>query len=79
MKQGSGGDIGIHGSIELATSLWKAGLIAELQLVIAPAVAGRGRRLFGGDDTLQRLALRSVERTAGGTLLVAYGRVADVV
>jgi dihydrofolate reductase len=74
MKGQSGGDIGVHGSIELASSLWSAGLIDELQLVIAPAVAGHGRRLFGGGDTLQKLELLDIERTPGGALFVAYRR-----
>src|SRR5690606_31028885 len=49
MKHGTGGDIGIHGSIELARSLVHAGLVDELRLVVAPALAGHGRRLFDGD------------------------------
>jgi dihydrofolate reductase len=46
LKQGEGGDIGIHGSIGLTQSLWREGLIDVLELVVAPTVAGRGRRLF---------------------------------
>ncbi len=32
-----GGDIGVHGSIELARSLLRAGLVDELRLVVAPS------------------------------------------
>jgi dihydrofolate reductase len=67
-----GGDIGIHGSIALAQSLLRARLVDELRLVIAPVVAGRGRRLFDGDDDLQRLELLEITRTPNGTLFLAY-------
>jgi dihydrofolate reductase len=74
MKQQSGGDVGIHGSIELAGSLLRAGLVDELRLVVAPAVAGRGRRVFDGDDAPQALELLDVQRSPVGTLFLAYGR-----
>jgi dihydrofolate reductase len=71
LKQQSGGDIGIHGSIELARSLLRARLVDELRLVVAPAVAGRGRRLFD-EDALQPLELIDVKRSAGGNVFLAY-------
>ena len=72
LKRQPGGDIGIHGSIRLAHSLWTAGLIDELRLVVVPTVAGHGRRLFGDDDPLRRLELVEVEHTPGGTLFLCY-------
>lgn len=72
MERQPGGDVGIHGSIELARSLLRARLIDELRLVIAPAVAGHGRKLFEGEDTLQKFELLDVERTPTGKLLLAY-------
>jgi dihydrofolate reductase len=72
LKAGSGGDIGVHGSIQLAQSLLRARLVDELRLVVAPVVAGRGRRLFDGDDDLRRLVLVDVARSANGTLFLAY-------
>ena len=77
LKEQPGGDIGIHGSIDLARSLWKAGLIDELQFVLGSAVAGHGRRLFDDDDRLRKLELRSVERTPGGSLFLGYSQAAD--
>ncbi|MEU7855515.1 dihydrofolate reductase family protein [Nonomuraea sp. NPDC049141] len=73
LKQGSGGDIGIHGSIELARSLLQAGLVDELRLVVAPAVVGHGRRVFEGDD-VQSWKLLDLERGKNGTLFLTYGR-----
>jgi dihydrofolate reductase len=71
----AGGDIGIHGSIELARSLLRAGLVDELRLVVAPVVAGSGRRVFDGIEHLQTFELSDVDRTPQGTLLLAYQRV----
>jgi dihydrofolate reductase len=71
LKQRPGGDIGIHGSISLARSLLEAQLIDELRLVIAPTVAGSGRRLFAGGD-LHRFELLDVGRTETGALIAGY-------
>ena len=72
LKRTEGGDIGIHGSIELARSLLRARLVDELRLVIAPAVARRGRRLFDDQDELLKLELLEVRGTPSGALLCDY-------
>ena len=46
LKQRSGGDIGLHGSIALTQSLLEQGLVDELRLVIAPTLHMHGRKLF---------------------------------
>lgn len=72
LKQQPGGDIGIHGSIDLARSLLRAGLVDELRLVVAATLAGRGQRLFDGAEDLRRLTLVDVASTPAGTLLLGY-------
>lgn len=72
LKRGDGGDIGIHGSISLARSLLSAGLVDELRLVIAAAVAGHGRRLFDAAGRHPRLELAEVEHTPKGSLFLTY-------
>jgi dihydrofolate reductase len=72
LKQGSGADIGIHGSIELARSLFRGGLVDELRLVVAPAVAGAGRRLFDAGDGMRRLELIESSQSSTGSLLLGY-------
>jgi len=72
LKAQAGGDIGVHGSIELTRSLFEAGLVDELRLVIAPAVAGHGRRLFGDGQDLRRLQLLRGATTSSGALIVDY-------
>jgi dihydrofolate reductase len=73
LKQCSGRDIGIHGSLTLARTLLAEQLIDELRLVVAPSLAGRGKRLFDGDADLQRFELLNCERS-GGCLLLHYRR-----
>lgn len=74
LKQQSGGDIGIHGSTELARALISARLVDELRFVIPPTVAGHGKQLFAADsaDDLQQFDLVDVERTPKGTLFTHY-------
>ena len=45
LKQQSGKDIGVHGSIALTQSLLEQDLVDELRLVIAPALHINGRKL----------------------------------
>ncbi len=74
LKRGGGGDIGIHGSIGLSRSLLEADLVDELRLVVAPAVASEGRRIFTGQDGggLRKLELRGNAVSDGGSLLLWY-------
>lgn len=72
LKAQPGGDIGVHGSIQLAQSLLAAGLVDELQLVVGPAVGWPGRRLFAKTDDVRRLQLLSAVPTPSGSLLLAY-------
>lgn len=72
LKARPGGDIGVHGSIQLARSLLHAGLVDELQLVVGPAFGFTGRRLFPSRDAIQRLELLSASHTPSGSLLLAY-------
>ena len=71
LQQQPGGDIGVHGSIELVKSLLAAGLVDELRLVIGPMIGCTGRRLFDGLPEL-RLELLSAVPTPTGALLLTY-------
>lgn len=72
LKARPGGDIGIHGSIQLAQSLLAAGLVDELQLVVGPAFGFTGRRLFESTRDVRRLELLSATPTPSGSVLLAY-------
>lgn len=71
MKRRPGADIGVHGSIALTQSLLQHGLVDVLQLVVAPALQGRGRRLFDGAVS-NRLELTSSIASPSGSLLLEY-------
>jgi dihydrofolate reductase len=71
LKAGDGGDIGVHGSISLTRSLLASGLVDELRLLVAPRVAGSGRRLFDGGGAYSLELVQSVG-TPSGSLLVHY-------
>jgi len=72
LKQQRGGDIGVHASISVAQSLLAADVVDELRLVIAPAIAGRGRRLLDGLPS--SIALEPIRSAVSptGSLLVDY-------
>jgi dihydrofolate reductase len=69
LRQRSGRDIGVHGSIELAQSLLEDGLIDELRLVIAPALQMHGRRLFDRGPSSRLTMTRHVASSSGYLLL----------
>jgi dihydrofolate reductase len=71
LRQQPGADIGVHASISVAQALLAASMVDELKLVIAPAIAGSGRRLLDG---LPAIPLRSMRSTTSptGSLLVDY-------
>lgn len=71
LQQQPGGDIGVHASISVAQTLLAAGVVDELKLVIAPAIAGGGRRLLDGIPPMRLEVIRS-ETSPTGHLIVAY-------
>jgi dihydrofolate reductase len=77
LKEQPGRDIGVHGSIQLARCLVESGLVDELRLVIAPAIAGGGRKLFHDEDNLRKLKLLRTLGTPSGAILVDYGVLND--
>ena len=71
LKARPGGDIGVHASISVAQALLAAGAVDELRLVIAPRIAGRGRRLLDGLPSIQLESIRG-STSPTGHLLVDY-------
>ena len=71
LKDRPGGDIGVHASISVAQTLLAADVVDELRLVIAPRIAGRGRRLLDGLPALRLETIRSTTSPTG-YLLVDY-------
>jgi dihydrofolate reductase len=71
LKDRPGGDIGVHASISVAQSLLAADVVDELRVVIAPRIAGSGRRLLDGLPPTPLEAIRS-STSPSGYLLVDY-------
>jgi dihydrofolate reductase len=69
LKQRPGGDIGVHGSISVAQTLLAAGVVDELRLVIAPTIAGAGRKLLDGLPPIRLDPIRSVISPTGYLIL----------
>jgi dihydrofolate reductase len=72
LKDRPGGDIGVHASISVVQTLLAAGVVDELRLVIAPTIAGSGRRLLDGLPSIRLEVIESVT-SPSGHLLVDYG------
>jgi dihydrofolate reductase len=71
LKNRPGADIGVHASISVAQALLAAGVVDELRLVIAPTIAGSGRRLLDGLPAVRLESIRSTT-SPSGYLLVDY-------
>jgi dihydrofolate reductase len=71
LKNRPGRDIGVHASISVAQTLLAAHVVDELRLVIAPAIAGSGRRLLDGLPSTRLESIRGVTSPTGH-LLVDY-------
>jgi len=72
LKARPGGDIGVHGSIQLAQSLLAADLVDEIRLEVSPSFGFPGRRLFTDPAANRRLELLHAERSPTGTMLLGY-------
>jgi len=73
LKEKSGRDIVVTGSITLCHVLIEAGLVDEYRLFVYPVVQGRGRRLFPEGVEFPRLALLDAKVFRSG---ITYSRYA---
>jgi len=71
LKHTLGGDIGVHASISVARALLAADAVDQLRIVIAPAIAGQGRKLLDGLAPI-RLELIRCATSPKGYLLADY-------
>jgi dihydrofolate reductase len=77
LRTSPGGDIGVHASISVAQALLAAEVVDELRLVIAPRIAGSGRRLLDGLPPILLEPIRSAT-SPSGHLLIDYRVVRSV-
>lgn len=72
LKASEGNTISVQGSLSVVRQLVVAGLLDELILIVHPAIAGSGQRLFEGAEPT-RLTLLDVKTTTAGNVVVTYG------
>jgi dihydrofolate reductase len=72
LKRAPGKDIIIQNSTRLAQTLLAAGLVDELQIIVAPVVLGAGRALFSGQRQRIDLGAGELTRFDDGTFVVRY-------
>lgn len=72
IKEAHDGDIGVHGSIQLAQALLEADLVDELRLMVFPVVLGKGRRLWGETSDKKPLRLTDCRTVGDGVGIQVY-------
>jgi dihydrofolate reductase len=72
LKQGSEGDLVVHGSAQLVQTLVENGLVDELRLMVFPVVLGSGKRLFGEMGDKKRLRLADSKTVGDGVVILTY-------
>lgn len=78
LKASEGGDIKVHGSANMAQTLFKHDLVDELCLMTFPIVLGTGKRLFAEGSTPRAFELTDSLVTSSGVVFTYYKRVGDV-
>lgn len=78
LKDSEGGDIKVHGSGNLAQTLFKHDLVDELCLMTFPIMLGTGKRLFG--EGLNAAAFKMTDSliTKNGVIFAYYKRDGEV-
>ena len=66
------GDIVVHGSLRLVTTLIEHDLVDELRLMLFPAVVGIGRKLFGETTDMKRLRLSESKIVGDDIAILIY-------
>jgi dihydrofolate reductase len=72
LKQEAGGDVVVHGSVQLAQTLIEHDLVDELRLMVFPVVLGTGKRLFGDPGEKKTLRLVDSKVVGDGVVILTY-------
>jgi dihydrofolate reductase len=74
LRDRSGGDIYVYGSLSVARSLMTAGMVDELILMIEPITLGGGKTLFPADGKAREFELVSAQTAKTGVQVCRYRR-----
>jgi len=72
LKQQHGGDIVVHGSVQLVQELLERDLVDELRLMVFPVVLGSGKRLFGETSDKKPLRLTESKTVGDGVEILIF-------
>ena len=72
LKREQDGNIGVHGSRQLAQTLIDNDLVDELRLMVFPVVLGSGKRLFAETKDKKRLQLIESRTVGDGVAILIY-------
>lgn len=78
LKESDGGDIKVHGSGNLAQTLFKHDLVDELVLQTFPITLGAGKRLFGEGTIPAAFTMTDSLVTPNGVIFASYKRAGEV-
>ncbi len=78
LKAGEGGALKVHGSGNMAQTLFKHDLVDELCLMMFPITLGIGKRLFAEGTIPAAFALTDSLVTKNGVIFVYYKRAGEV-
>lgn len=78
LKNSEGSDIKVHGSGNLAQTLFKHDLVDELCLMTFPVTLGTGKRLFGGGTIPAAFTMTDSLITSNGVIFAYYKRAGEV-
>jgi dihydrofolate reductase len=77
LRQEPGGDVVVHGSVQLAQTLIDNDLVDELRLMVFPVVLGAGKRLFGETGDKKTLRLTDSKTVGEGVAILVYQQAGD--
>lgn len=72
LKKQAGRDIIMWGGATAGAAALEAGVVDELQLVVHPAIAGPGKKLFGGAAKTRRMRHLDSKTTQAGIVTLRY-------
>ena len=77
LREQSGGDLQVMGSLSLARTLISNDLVDEYRLMIEPVILGGGKRLFPDDGRAHALELVATTVSKTGVHICTYRPVGD--
>jgi dihydrofolate reductase len=72
VRDEAGGDVVVHGSVQLAQALIANDLVDELRLMVFPVILGAGKRIFADAGEKKTLRLVNSQVVGDGIVILTY-------